>query len=291
MHTEATFAEDLRRLGVPDGGVLIVHSGYRALGDVAGGPEAVARALVVAVGEAGTVLAPAFTTDLIDPSTWPEPPPPAERARLMAAMPLFDPERSPPHKMGAVVQALWRLSSTRRSRHPVTSWIALGPSAEELLQDHPLDDPEGIDGPVGRAWRADANILMLGVDHDANTTVHLAESLLDMPHLYALPDRYPVIGPDGERSWRPIEKTTKCSDGFVRLEPHLVQAHVVRQGPVGDAAAQLVRSQDVVRVVTELLVRDPTALLCADPDCVHCPTSRVLVRDWRPPPDWRDRLL
>ncbi|HEY3358253.1 MAG TPA: AAC(3) family N-acetyltransferase [Polyangia bacterium] len=290
MHTASSLAGDLDRLGVPRGGVLVVHSGYRALGPVEGGPATVAHALACAAGADGTVLAPAFTTDLIDPATWPVPPAPAERARLMAAMPLFDPDVSPPHKMGAIAQALWRLPGVRRSRHPVTSWVALGPRAEELLRDHDLEDPEGLGGPVGRAYQADAQVLLLGVAHDANTTIHLAESLLDMPHLYALPDRYPVATADGRREWRPVTKTTKCSDGFVKLAPHLERASVVRHGRVGDAETLLVRSRDVVRAVTDLLARAPAALLCDDAECVHCPTSRQVLRGWAPPAGWRAAL-
>ena len=282
MPTAQSLAIDLERLGVPRGAVLVVHSGLRELGLVEGGPPTVLSAIRSVLGEQGTVLAPTFTTQLIDPATWPEPPPPEERARIMAAMPLFDPAHSPPHKMGAIAATLWRTPGALRSHHPVTSWTALGPAAETLTRDHPLDDPEGIDGPTGRAYRADALVLLLGVGHDANTTIHLGESLLDMPHLHALPDRYPVALPDGSRQWREVRKTTKCSDGFVRIEPQLEAAGAIRRGKVGEAEAQLLRSRDIVRVAVGLLAHEPTALLCDDPDCVHCPTSRGILRDWRP---------
>jgi aminoglycoside 3-N-acetyltransferase len=242
----------------------------------------VVHALRDVLGAAGTLLAPTFTTDLIDPYSWPVPPPPAERAARMATMPLFDPASSEPHKMGAIAKAVWRSAGARRSLHPVTSWAAVGARAEELTRDHPLDDPEGIDGPVGRAYRHDGRVLLLGVGHDADTTIHLAESLLDLPHLYELPDRFPVQGGGGGRIWRPIAKTTKCSDGFVALEPHLERAGVVRRGRVGDADCQLIRSRELVRTAVRLLERDPTALLCGDRECVHCPTSRRVLARWRP---------
>ena len=285
MPTETSLAADLRALGLPTGpgAVLIVHSGYRSLGKVEGGPAAVARALVAAVAPGGTLLAPTFTNDLVDPYTWPVPPPAEERLRIMAAMDEFDPLTSPPHKMGAIATALWRHPGARRSRHPVTSWVAIGPRAEELTADHPLDDPEGIDGPVGRAYRADARVLLLGVDHDANTTVHLAESLMEMPHLRVLPDLYPARAVDGSREWRPIAKTTKCSDGFVKLGPALERAGVIHRGRAGQAECQLLRSRDIVRVVCELLGLQPEALLCDDPECVHCPSSRAALAGWRAP--------
>jgi aminoglycoside 3-N-acetyltransferase len=278
MHSEASLTADLVHLAVPRGGILVVHSGYKSLGDVDGGPSTVVRALRAAVGGDGTVLVPTFTTDLIDPYTWPVPPLPGERERLLEEMPYFDATGSPSHKMGAIAETLWHTPGARRSAHPVTSWAGLGPEAEALTREHPLDDPEGIDGPVGRALRGDATVLLLGVTHDANTTIHLAESLLDMPHLYALPDRYPVRGPDGRREWRPITKTTKCSDGFVKIEELLGRSGAVRRGRVGNAPAQLLRSRDIVAVAVGLLASNPVALLCDDPECVHCPTSRDLLR-------------
>lgn len=282
MYTELSLVRDLHALGVPKGTVLVVHSGYRALGAVEGGPPTVVSALSAAVGPTGTVLAPVFTNDRIDPYTWPVPPPPEERARILAAMTPYDPDTSEPHKMGAVARAVWKAPGARRSLHPVTSWAALGPAAAELLDDHSLDDPEGEHGPVGRAWKADGRVLLVGTDHDTNTTIHLAESLLDMPHLTELPDLYPADDGAGNRVWRPIRKTTKCSDGFTRLGPHLEEEGVVRHGRLGDAIVMLMRSRDVVRIAVELLASRPDALLCDDPECVHCPTSRRVLAGWRP---------
>ena len=279
--TRAELAADLARLGVSRGGCLVVHSSYRALAPVEEGPDAVVGALVDAVGPDGTVLVPTFTTDLTDPRGWPVPPPPEERAKILESMAEFDPARSLPHKMGAIATALWRAPGALRSVHPVTSWAALGPAAEALVRDHPIDAPEGPDGPVGRAYALDALVLLLGVDHDANTTVHLAECLLDMPHLRELPDRFPARDESGRRCFLPVAKTTKCSDGFAKLGTQLEAAGVVRYGSIGRARAELVRSRDVVRVASELLARDPTALLCDDPACVHCPTSRGVLERWR----------
>jgi aminoglycoside 3-N-acetyltransferase len=201
----------------------------------------------------------------------------------MAAMPLFDPAASEPHKMGVIAKAVWRAPGARRSVHPVTSWAAVGALADELTRDQPLDDPEGLDGPVGRVYQRDGLVLLVGVEHDADTTIHLAESLLDLPHLYELPDRFLVQDANGVRSWRPVAKTTKCSDGFLAVEPHMTAAGVARRGRVGEAPSELLRSRDVVRVTVRLLEREPTALLCADPECVHCPASRKVLTAWRPP--------
>lgn len=282
MHTELSLVRDLAALDTPRGGVLVVHSSYRAVGRVEGGPATVVSALLAGVGDGGTVLAPTFTNDLIDPYTWPLPPPEEDRARILASMAEYDPAASEPYRMGAIARAVWKAEGALRSAHPVTSWAAVGAEAAALLRDHPLDDPEGRDGPVGRAWQRDARVLLLGTDHDTNTTIHLAESLLEMPHLLTLPDRWPARDADGNRTWREIRKTTKCSDGFTKLGPALEAEGVVRHGRFGSAIVMMMRSRDVVRIAAEVLSHDPTALLCDDPECVHCPTSRRALVGWRP---------
>ncbi|MBK8011860.1 MAG: AAC(3) family N-acetyltransferase [Deltaproteobacteria bacterium] len=284
QQTAEQLIADLRALGLDQckPAPLIVHSGFRSLGPVAGGPATAVNALLSAVGDEATILMPGFTTQLTDPYVWPVPPSPATRAHMLNEIPAFDPVTSPPHKMGAIVSSFWRRDDVVRSAHPVTSWLALGPRARELTDDHDLGDPEGIHGPVGRVFESDGWVLLLGVDHDANTTIHLAESLLDMPHLRILPDRYPVVDDRGKRVWRTITKTTKCSDGFVKLSPVLEAAGLGRRGLVGQATAQLFRSRDIVRIASDLLGRDPAGLLCDDPECVHCPSSRASLRDWKP---------
>src|SRR5690348_7535314 len=49
-----------RSLGVRAGDLMIVHSSYKSLGGVEGGPAAVAQALVDAVSPGGSVFVPTF---------------------------------------------------------------------------------------------------------------------------------------------------------------------------------------------------------------------------------------
>lgn len=285
MHTLASLTADLRSLWPSSHAPthLLVHSGFRAFGQVEGGPDTVVAALRAALGPDATFAAPTFTTNLTDPYVWTPTPSETERQRILAEMPAYDPAVSVPWRMGAVADAVWRTPGAVRSAHPVTSWAALGPDANALTRDIPVDDPEGRDGTLGRVWQRDGWVLLLGVDHDANTTIHLAESLLEMPHLLALVDRWPDDGAR-PRVWREIRKSTKCSDGFVALGPFVDRLGLVRKGRVGDADARLMRSRALVAAVCERLGADPTALLCGDPACVHCPTSRRLLTGWTPAP-------
>lgn len=54
-------ANQLRALGVERGGVLLVHTSYRAVRPVAGGPLGLIEALRAALGPNGTLVMPSWT--------------------------------------------------------------------------------------------------------------------------------------------------------------------------------------------------------------------------------------
>ena len=53
MFTFENLVEGFRELGVNEGDTLLVHSSYKSLGEVEGGPATVVRALEAALGAAG----------------------------------------------------------------------------------------------------------------------------------------------------------------------------------------------------------------------------------------------
>jgi aminoglycoside 3-N-acetyltransferase-4 len=122
----------------------------------------------------------------------------------------------------------------------------------------PLDPPHGPDSPVGRVHALAGSILLLGVGHDVDTTVHLAEVLAGAP--YGV-EKWCTVLEDGQAVRRSYREHDHCTQRFALVEPILRQRGEQAEGRVGHAAARLVRSCDVVGAALALLRPDPTVFL------------------------------
>jgi len=159
------------------GDVLLVHSSLSAIGWVVGGARAVIDAFIEAVGDQGTLVMPAFTGDLSDPADWCTPPVPESWLDpIRKAMPAFDPARTPTRHMGKIAELFRTWPGVRRSIHPVSSMAALGRHANMITERHELRYSLGDTSPMGKIYGLDGQILLIGVGHDRNSSLHLAET-------------------------------------------------------------------------------------------------------------------
>lgn len=244
----------LRALGVEEGGVLLVHTSFRATRPVEGGPLGLIEALRDALGPRGTLVMPSWTGD--DDG-------------------LFDATATPASPdLGVVADTFWRLPGAVRSRHPF-AMAATGPRAERITSD-PLPLPPHIpESPVGRVHDLDGQVLLLGVGHDADTTLHLAELLAGVP--YRVPKHCTVL-----RDGRPVRieygENDHCCARFVLADEWLRARGLQREGRVGHAHARLARSRDIVAVALEQLARDPLVFLHPHgAGCAECDEARASV--------------
>lgn len=174
--TGAAVRAALAEAGVGSGASVIVHSSLSRLGWVVGGAHTIVNALLEAVGPRGTITMPSLSSDLSDPARWEAPPVPESWWPIIRAkMPAFDPHLTPTTQMGAVVECFRHLPGSARSEHPADSFVAHGPHARRIVHPHPLSPAFGDGSPLSRLYDLDARIVLLGVDHSNNTSLHLAE--------------------------------------------------------------------------------------------------------------------
>ena len=147
--------------------------------------------------------------------------------------------------------------------------------AERIVAD-PLPLPPHIpESPVGRVHELDGRVLLLGVGHDADTTIHLAELVAGVPyrvpkHCTVLQGGVPVRVEYGEND--------HCCRRFTLVDDWLREAGRQREGRVGNAHARLARSRDVVGAVVARLADDPLLFLHApEAGCDDCDEARASV--------------
>lgn len=251
--TTADLARDLRALGVPEGGVVMVHSSLSSLGRVLGGSPAVVRALLAALGPDGTLVMPAFSPEISDPARWPDwslSGDELERAR--AHVPAFDPDTTPT-TMGTIPEAFRRWPGAVRGPHPSVSVCALGPRAGEVVAPHALEWGQGAGSPFERLTAMDASLLLLGVGFNRATLLHYAESLV--PHGRRKTRRIP-LGEGAVRRWAEVPCVgDDLNTHFPPIGAAYLAAGRARTGKVRAADAVLASASDLVAFASDYLAK------------------------------------
>ena len=235
---------ELQALGIRPGAVLLVHT---ALSKVDRSPLDLIEALLAAVGAEGTLVMPSMADDDDVP---------------------FDRTSTPCRAVGLVADTFWRMPGVLRSDSP-HAFAAKGPLAARITAPHPVDIPHGVDSPPGRVYQLDGSVLLLGVGHDCNTTVHVAEAIAGVR--YRQPKYATVLEND-----KPVRyeygETDHCCEKFALLDEWLGTRQ--QRGTVGNAQARLFRARDAVEAALERLRENDTVFLHPAGACAECDLAR-----------------
>lgn len=247
-------ADQLSALGVRPGGVLLVHTSFRAIRPIEDGPLGLIDALRSALGPDGTLVMPSWTSDDEAP---------------------FDPVTTPAAEdLGATAELFWRQPGVVRSDH-LQAFAAIGPHAEAIVKTALPLPPHTPDSPVGRVHDLDGQVLLLGVGHDADTSLHLAELMAKVP--YGIPRHCMVLEAGREMRIDYLEND-HCCRRFALADDWLRAKALQAEGPVGHGMARMARARDIVGLAVEALRREPTIFL-HDPieKCPECDEARANI--------------
>ncbi len=216
-HTREKLTQDFTDLGIQKGDTLFIHSSFKSLGPVEDGASTVIAALETAVGAEGLILMPTFS--LL----------PSREERVAA----WDVNKTP-STVGWLTEFFRQMSDTHRSDHYSHAIAARGREAKAFVSDHrrregcqspwdhyPWGKTYGTHSPMFRAYKANAKLLMLGVDYETSTYIHLVEvvhwnkRLADDPEAEYIRLKRPELGEYWERLGQ--LKQGKVGDSVCRL--------------------------------------------------------------------------
>lgn len=244
--TRSRLVRDLKRLGLDAGATVIVHTSLSQIGWVPGGAHGVILALLDALGETGTLVMPAHSGHLTDPASWVAPPVPERWWRtIRKEMPAYDPALTPTRLMGTVAETFRKHPGALRSPHPHVSFAALGPNAERIAREHPVGDMFGERSPLARLYELDAHVLLAGVGHGNNTSIHLGETRARFPSKRRAEEGAPMLV-DGKRRWVKFEDFSPKDDDFPLLGDDFALTGKERRGPLGWGEGRCMRVRDIV---------------------------------------------
>lgn len=155
--------QDLQKLGVQSGNIIMVHASMRAIGKAKSAADVV-HALLAALGSTGTLLA------YVD-------------FQPTAACPYFDVKHSPARvEYGVLAEIIRTWPGAVRSHNPGASIVAIGAQAKWLCTAHPLHYGYGPGSPLAKLVNLNGKVLLLGSDYNNVTLLHYAEHRAHLPN-------------------------------------------------------------------------------------------------------------
>ncbi|MEP7285354.1 MAG: AAC(3) family N-acetyltransferase [Chloroflexota bacterium] len=244
--TQLSIAADLAALGVQPGMALVVHSSLKSIGWVNGGAVAVILALEQVLGAEGTLVMPTHSADLSEPANWVNPPVPESWwDTIRATMPAYDSALTPSFRVGVIPETFRKQTGVLRSANPDASFAAWGKHAQQIVSDHALAPLFGEHSPLARVYDLNGWVLLLGVDHNRNTSLHVAEGRAKIPH-GTIHLGSPMMV-DGVRQWVPFDDIDWDDSDFVELGADFARdTGLQREGKIGQANALLMPQRDLI---------------------------------------------
>jgi aminoglycoside 3-N-acetyltransferase len=245
--TVSTLIRDFKQLGILPGMTLLVHSSLSKLGWICGGGPAVVQALETVLGPEGTLVMPAHSGDLSDPKEWSRPPVPESWWQTIRdEMPAFDTRLTPTRGMGVIADCFRQQEGTLRSYHPQLSFAARGPKAAWITADHALSRGLGEQSPLRKIYDLDGVILLLGVGHGNNTSLHLSESRAEYPNKKYIQQGSPILK-NQIREWVVFEELDYDDGDFETLgQDYEKDCQGYKKGKIGYGPATLIKQRELV---------------------------------------------
>ena len=249
MLTFKKLVEGFRELGVEEGDTLLVHSSYKSLGEVDGGPQTVIRALEAVLGVEGTLIMPTFNFDFTQGKPWDV--------------------RKTRSKMGALTEIVRVDPRAKRVFHPFYSFAILGKHAKMLgsLQYKSSYERNSV---FGKLRDLDGKIMVIGLSYNNSMTFfHHIEQMEGVDYRFLKQFTGQVTDENGNTYTDTFEMLVRDVDKGVRtmVDPMgalMEKAGIVKIHKIGEADVKLMKANEVYEFTAREMKRDPHLLYYID---------------------------
>jgi aminoglycoside 3-N-acetyltransferase len=258
--TLSRIVRDLKSLGLQRRDTIMLHSSVKSIGWVVGGPDTVLQAIINILGDKGTLMMLAGWED--NPYHLPEWPKDKQLAYLEECPP-FDPATSRANRKWSILNEYLRTRpGALRSSHPEGSFVAVGPLAEHITENHLWQYGYGTGSPLAKLCDKDGKVLIIGAPLNTITLLHYAEFLADVSDKRVIHYKMPVMR-QGKRVWVDLEEYD-TSRGIVDWQGEDYFAIIGREyllsgkgtsGKVGEAQSYLFDANDLVKFAVRWMER------------------------------------
>ena len=260
MLTFRDLASGLRKLEVDPAKPVIIHASLSSFGEIRGGVDTLLGAILA---NFPSILTPAFTyKTMLTPESGP-----ADNGIIYGTAytqnrmaEFFTPDLPCDRSMGILAEKIRAHPKATRSSHPILSFTGI--NLEKIIASQSVEEPLA---PIQSLYEQEGTVLLLGVDHTVNTSIHLAESMAGRKTFtrWALTPTAIIE----------CVNFPGCSDGFNQVQYLLEDNTQIIQ--IGDAKIICLPVKPMVDKLVNHLEDQPLALLCDREQCPRCDAVRT----------------
>ena len=252
LRTVDSLKQDFLSLGLKPKMKIIVHSSLNSIGWVCGGAVAVVIALMEVITEDGLIMMPTHSFTLSEPALWQNPPVPESWwSEIRETMPAFNPRTTPTEHMGKIPEVFRSFEKVKRSCHPSSSFAVWGKNSSDYIKSQKMEFSLSMDSPLGELYKNEGSILLIGVGYDSNTSLHLAETMVD--NFPTEKSGGPIIE-NGLRVWKEFRDYKYNINNFELLGNDFEKKFQVNKVFIGSSESRLIPMKDLVDFASTWIV-------------------------------------
>ena len=242
MIGKSELIEGFLKAGIVSGDTLLVHSSFKSLGGVDGGPQTVIDALLEVLSPEGTLIMPTFNFNFNKGEPWDV--------------------RTTPSQMGVLTELVRCDPRAKRVFHPFYSFAIIGKHADDLTRERYKSSYER-NSVFGKLRDLDGKIMIIGLDYTHSLTfVHHVEQMEGVNYRFIKAFSGEVTDADGHTTTDTFYMLVRDLDKGVITEVNpmgalLEKLGVVTVHKIGDAEVKIMRANAAYEAIAREMKRDP----------------------------------